>query len=425
MPRDVFPYRFAPPPPLPRYARHRSEGEHPFRCLLHSIDYLRKYRRKVWEASPDVVSHLAKQRALMSAVAAEAPSGPALAFVGDLMWIRNGWDGFLDPAVLDYLNSHEAVVGNLETVISPRVSVAEWLPDRLRFNSRPELLTSFRRPDGRNTFAALSLANNHALDFGSRALLDTLSLLSREGIAQSGVRRGEDEPAFALVECGDVRVGFYAATWRQRGSRGQPLLMNEIAGLERPEDGVDLDPARRALVEMAERGAEVRVVALHWGYEYEMFPTPHQMQVARELVCAGADIVVGTHPHVIQPAEVCLVNGYESGGGELPPGSLLRSPEGRRRKALILYSLGNFATAMYTLSCRVGLIASVRFHRCSDGVDWGLAPWRLVVNVPRHGVSGKRRLLFLEDWLHGSTEVRPEVSREIMRLRGHIPWPAR
>jgi len=149
------------------------------------------------------------------------------------------------------------------------------------------------------------------------------------------------------------------------------------------------------------------------------------MQVARELVCAGADIVVGTHPHVIQPAEVCLVNGYESGGGELPPGSLLRSPEGRRRKALILYSLGNFATAMYTLSCRVGLIASVRFHRCSDGVDWGLAPWRLVVNVPRHGVSGKRRLLFLEDWLHGSTEVRPEVSREIMRLRGHIPWPAR
>lgn len=424
---EHFPYRFAPAPPLPRYARHRTEGRPPLHCLLHVVDYLRKYKHKVWVASADVVAHFAAQRELLAAIPAPPPGGPTMALVGDLMWIRDGWDGFLDPALLDHLNSHEAAIGNLETVISPRAAVAPWLPDRLRFNSRPELLTAFRRPDGRNTFSALSLANNHALDFGRQPLLDTLDLLAREGIAQSGVTRAEGERPFVVFACGGVRVGFYAATWAE--SRPNTPRLNGIPGLERPEGGLDLSQTRDALAEMEDHGADIRVVALHWGYEYEMFPTPHQMQVAREVVRAGADIVVGTHPHVVQPAEVCFVNGCEErcGLAAVPQACRLTTPDGRARKALILYSLGNFTTAMYTSGCRVGLVASVRFHRNGeDEVEWGLLPWRLVLNVRRHPATGARRLVLLDDYLrdHGQS-LKERDHEELGRLQGHIPWATR
>ncbi len=423
---EVFPYRATPPPPLPRFARYRCEGQPPLHCLLHVVDYIRKYKNKVWAASDDVVAHFAAQRRLLESVASRPCAGPTIAFVGDLMWIRDGWEGFLDSGVLDHLNSHEAVVGNLETLISPRVAVAGWLPDRLRFNSRPELLTSFRRPDGRNTFSALSLANNHALDFGPGPLLDTLGLLEREGVVQSGVRRAEGREPFAILRCGDLRVGFYAATWGEDGRETPGLRLNRIRGLERPEGGADLSGARDALAWVRSRGADVCVVALHWGYEYEMFPTPAQMVLARELVSAGADFVVGSHPHVVQPVEVCVVNGYEA-PADLPLGSRLTSPDGRPRKALIAYSLGNFTTAMFTLGCRVGLVASVRLHRRDDGsVDWTLEPWRLVLNVRRHPATGRRRLVLLEDYLRDHGErLRPRERRELARLRDHITWRVR
>jgi len=428
MPGERFPYRFAPAPPVPRYARHRAEWRGPLGCVAHALDYLRKYKHKVWAASPEVVAHFAAQRQVLASMATAPPDGPTMALVGDLMWIRDGWDDFLDPGLLDHLNSHQAVVGNLETVVSPRVAVRQWLPDRLRFNSRPELLTAFRRPGGRNTFAALSLANNHVLDFGPQPLLDTLDLLAREGVEQSGVRRKEDERPFAIIECGDVNVGFYAATWgedRPRRGRGPAIRVNRIRGLERPEDGVDLTAALEVLGEMEERGAEVRLVALHWGYEYEMFPTPHQMQVARALIAGGADIILGTHPHVVQPAEVCFVNGYQGGAGlgTVPEASRVASPRSRARKALVLYSLGNFTTAMHTIGCRAGLIASMRFYRDDEGkVDWGLLPWRLALNVARHRASDRRRLVFLDDYAdHLTASQRQEVSR----LKEHLPWVVR
>src|SRR5207253_5434614 len=65
----------------------------------------------------------------------------------------------ISPPVLQYLNGHEVVLGNLESVISRRFPVPHVLPDYFTYNSDPALLTSFRRPDGRSTFTALGTAN--------------------------------------------------------------------------------------------------------------------------------------------------------------------------------------------------------------------------------------------------------------------------
>jgi len=97
---------------------------------------------------------------------------------------------------------------------------------------------------------------------------------------------------------------------------------------------------------MSLAGVTFRVVALHWGHEFEGYPTVAQMTLARSLVRAGADLVLGCHSHVAQPAEVLLVNGYQ-GESEAEaqalrdvPGCSRMDAPGPARKALVLYGMG-------------------------------------------------------------------------------------
>jgi poly-gamma-glutamate synthesis protein (capsule biosynthesis protein) len=134
------------------------------------------------------------------------------------------------------------------------------------------------------------------------------------------------------------------------------------------------------------------------------------MQVGREIIRAGADLLMGSHPHVVQPLEVCLVNGYErryhDAGLNVPAttvegGCLLNDETGVPRKGLIVYSLGNFATAMYTLHCRTGLILGLHLSReqTTGRIDWHHPETQLVFNVHRDAFTHRRRLMLLESYL--------------------------
>ncbi len=117
---------------------------------------------------------------------------------------------------------------------------------------------------------------------------------------------------------------------------------------------------------------------------------------------------MGSHPHVVQPLEVCLVNGYErrylEAGLDLPAlraetGCLFDDGTGVPRKGLIAYSLGNFATAMYTRHCRTGLVLGLRLVREAGRIDWRRPEIQLVYNARRHRPTGRRRLMLLESYL--------------------------
>src|SRR5262249_35796241 len=156
---------------------------------------------------------------------------------------------------------------------------------------------------------------------------------------------------------------------------------------------IDLSRPRAALAAMGAAGVDVRIVSLHWGYEFEYYPDPDVMQVGHEIVRAGADLGLGTHPHVVQPLEVCAVNGYEAGEGA---GRL--EAEGPPRKALVAYSLGNFATAMFTPHCQVGLALGLSLARDArtGRVDWHRPELTLLHTAQRHPETGGRRLVLLE-----------------------------
>lgn len=411
---DCFPYVCSEEPDVPRHLRVRAEGLPLREAIWNGVGYLRKYRRAKWTAPSEQVRYFDDQRRLLRRLAGGAAEGVRLAMVGDLMWLRDGWGTFLSPEVLAYLNGHEVVLGNLESPISTRLRVPRVWPDYFTYNADPRLITSFARPAGGNTFSALATANNHCLDRGDVGLGDTLAFLEAQRIPHSGVRRAPEERSWVAFEAGGIRFGFYAACWglnnpdAVRASAYRIEVLEGLAPTVRLP--VNLNGVGAALAEMAREKIDFRIVCLHWGHEFEFYPCPRLMQVGREIIRAGADVVMGSHPHVVQPCEICFVNGYEKQlrekGIDLPAlhprtGCVLSDVTGIPRKGLIAYSLGNFATAMYTLHCRTGLILGLHLLRDENSgrVDWHRPETQLVFNVRRDPGTGQRRLMLMDRYL--------------------------
>lgn len=197
--------------------------------------------------------------------------------------------------------------GNLETPVAPTTG-RPGVP--FQFNA-PAALPAALRASG---FTVLSTANNHAFDQGPRGVRETLDRLRSEQLVAVG--SGEDRAraeTLQIVERQGLKVAFLGFT----DIFNIDLNRRATEPWVRP---LDLEPALAAVREARSR-ADLVVVSVHWGNEYQHRPTKRQRDIAKQLVEAGCDLLLGHHPHVLQPAEL-----IEAGG----------------RKALVAYSLGNF-----------------------------------------------------------------------------------
>ncbi|MGH3469136.1 MAG: CapA family protein, partial [Thermocrispum sp.] len=216
------------------------------------------------------------------------------------------------------LASPDITVGNLENTLS---DAGEPTQGTDSFSAPPGIRGGLRDAG----FDVIGLANNHLGDFGDTALVETVRLLRQGGFATFGAGHNPRRArAPAVVERQGVRfgfVGFNAIGETPEVASGQPgadsVSMPPRTGpLDRGELDEFLDRVRR----LAER-VDVVVVMPHWGTQYTNTPEPVQRQVAAELVDAGADLVVGGHPHWVQG--VAMV-----------------------RDRLVVHSLGNFVFDM-------------------------------------------------------------------------------
>jgi hypothetical protein len=433
-----FPYHHSGEPYLPGYHRVRAEGLPLGQAIRSGVGYLRKYRNPKTSAPLEEIAHFDEQRRLLRALKRQPAlsDGLRLAMVGDLMWLGFGWDSFLSPGVLKFLNAHEVVLGNLESVISRRHRVPSWFPDYFTYNSNPCLVTSFRRPSGGSSFSALATCNNHSLDRGDQGLRDTLDFLDEQRIPHAGVRSKRDEKPYITWQTGGITFGFYAACWGfNNPALGQAtgLQIEVVPGLvPKVQHPVDVSRVQRALADMTADGVDFKIVYMHWGYEFEFYPCPDIMQVGREIVRAGADIVMGSHPHVVQPLEVFCINGYEARADMDPEllaraGSYLEDGTGVPRKALIAYSLGNFATAMFTLHCQTGMVLSLGLRRdpASGRVDWHHPRPTLVFTARNHPGTPGRRLMLLDEYLRDQQaggRPHPSLCTLAAYIYRHLGW---
>jgi len=261
-----------------------------------------------------------------------APPPPApllrLVFGGDVMLSRHVARLarlHKDPArpfreIAPLLAAADIAFCNLESPFSDRGGPVE---QGMIFKAEPEMIEGLLLAG----VDVVSTANNHARDRGVRGLEYTLGLLSRHGIAAVGtglsaeaVRQG------AVLERRGVRFGFLAYTYDQSNGN-HPKHDPRIAMLDIPQ-------MRRDIAGLAAR-ADVIVVSMHAGREYDPEPDASQVAFARAAIDAGARLVIGHHPHVVQPVE-----SYRDG--------------------LIFYSLGNLVFDQFHRDdTQRGLLAAV------------------------------------------------------------------
>ncbi len=194
---------------------------------------------------------------------------------------------------------------------------------------------TFRAPPGfagglRNAgFNVLNLANNHILDYGVQPFRQTLEILDSLGIAAcgAGMNRHAAE-AGAIV----VRGGWKAAFL------GFSLTYPDAfwATASRPGTAFAVKERIAARIDSLRPAADLVIVSFHWGKELHGMPQPYQREFARAAIDAGADFVIGHHPHVLQ--------GFELYRGKP-----------------IAYSLGNFAFGSKSVSCREGALFIASF----------------------------------------------------------------
>lgn len=211
---------------------------------------------------------------------------------------------FLFERIAPFIREADLAFCNLENPISGR---GKRLDKEFAFNAPPDAAQALSDAG----FDAVSLANNHCLDFGEDALSDTLAHLAAAHVQYAGI-----EPQTpALLETKGLRVALLAYL-------AAPVYPGAFKGFATQPAMADKDRMIEDVGRAREK-ADFIVVSLHWGYDFAPRRDPAQEALAHALIDAGAHVIMGHHPHVQQEAEY-----YRNG--------------------LVLYSMGNLVFAKYS-----------------------------------------------------------------------------
>lgn len=254
------------------------------------------------------------------------PKEASILFIGDMFFDRhirkaiyreNGDHVF--SCIGDFLKSSDMVVGNLEGPVTENASVSivsnVGAPENFRFTfptNVPNLLKE-------NNILAVSLGNNHIGNFGKEGIASTKRLLSEVGVGYFGGLEGDEE-----ILRKDVK-----------GNKLSFIAYNQFGGgsEESVEEKIKSEKGEGRMV----------IIFAHWGEEY-VKANANQKSLARSFADAGADLIIGAHPHVIQESEVL----------EIEEGD-------ETRKVPVYYSLGNFMFDQYwEESVRTGLAVNIK-----------------------------------------------------------------
>ncbi|HET6439542.1 MAG TPA: CapA family protein [Anaeromyxobacter sp.] len=223
---------------------------------------------------------------------------------------------WLFAPVADLLSQPDLTFANLETPIAPQVSHGSRA---FVFNAPPEVISALQHAGVK----LVSVANNHAFDQGRAGFEETLRWLDAAGMRYLGGGVAPHAAGPVRVDRNGLSLAFLGYTYglNQTGNACPPPRQGAADCLQAAE--ID----RQAIVDdvrAAAATADAVVVSLHWGVEYEEQPRAADVELAHRLADAGALVVLGHHPHVLQPIE------------------LYRRADGR--VAVIAYSLGNFVS---------------------------------------------------------------------------------
>ncbi len=223
-----------------------------------------------------------------------------------------GYDfSFAYEKIAEKIEKPDVAILNQETIISTEHNVSSYP----MFNSPVEVGEEMLEIG----FDVFNLATNHSIDCGEKGLISAINFWKEKKAITTGAYLNEEDAAnIPVSEVNGVKIAYLGFT---ESTNGLSLPNDTEVVLMLAEDEYRLQTSIMKAKEMA----DVVIVNAHWGNEYTHEPTESQRTLAAKLASWGADVILGTHPHVIQPVEYIINN------------------DGR--KTVVAYSLGNFISA--------------------------------------------------------------------------------
>lgn len=265
----------------------------------------------------------------------------------------------------DYVAAADYAVGNLETTLAGPDFVHD--SGDVGYSGYP----NFNCPDGiidgmkGAGFDLVLTANNHSYDTRTWGMNRTLEIIADRGLAYLGTQADAEEQDYLLVERNGITLGLMCYTYEDNSdpnikapnghtmSEADAPLICTFNYSELPTFYAEIE---KNMAEMEALGAEATVLFIHWGQEYHIENNSTQSAMAQQLCDLGIDVIIGGHPHVVQPVE------------------LLTSTTDETHKTVCLYSMGNAVSNqrrqhmnLQTGHTEDGVLFSVTFAKYSDG----------------------------------------------------------
>lgn len=236
--------------------------------------------------------------------------------------------------ISEHLSKADYTIGNLETTFGPYDT---WTEDAFQgytgypcFNTPAILATNLK--DAGMDF--VGTANNHTLDSRAEGIQSTIEVLDQVGLAHTGTFTELDAPRYSIQEVNGIRIAIMAYTYGANGF----VLPEESKGYFNSFDDYDQSKIDQMYEDVKEVAAmddvDLVSVMLHMGEEYQYTPSAKTQEVVDQLFASGCDIVLGSHPHVLEPFEVRTIT----------------NEDGTTRQGFVIYSLANFISSQYYTS---------------------------------------------------------------------------
>ena len=258
----------------------------------------------------------------------------------------------------DIISSCDYFVANLETTLGG--TNGRNYTGFPRFNSPDSILDALKGAG----IDCLLTANNHSYDTNGPGVLRTIEKIEEIGLDYTGSRKTTEDVQYLVKNISGLKFGLACYTYETPTSEGRKAL-----------NGLVVDTATAPLInsfkpgspesfyeelgtnisKMKKKGADIIAVYIHWGEEYQLAQNAKQKEIAQRLCDMGVDVIIGGHPHVVQPMD------------------LLTSTDGKH-KTVCVYSMGNFVSnqrrslmGLKTGHTEDGLIFEMTFSKYSDG----------------------------------------------------------
>src|SRR5699024_177606 len=211
--------------------------------------------------------------------------------------------------VKKYIDSADLSIANFETVIAGEEIAFTGFP---KFNSPKETLYSIKDAG----FNVLTTVNNHALDQGKTGIINTINTIEELGMKNVGTYK-EPNNDILIEKVNDINLALLSYSYGFNGLESY-LTEEELSYMV---NTIDEEKIEEDIKEAKELDADMVMIFIHWGKEYHKKPTEHQLELGNKMVEWGANMVFGSHPHVIQKSDMINHNGNDN---------------------YIIYSMGNF-----------------------------------------------------------------------------------